>query len=164
MISPNNTILTFDLSSYEIEGICTYTALEDCIGGRFKIQIESSEVAPEQETKVIIYHDCYKVIISSKGSVAVDDTIVNSTFQNEVLTVENINSSFTLKTSSDLLVQWNFIDEIMISVPITDLHEMCGVCSRIEEYYIPGKFPLTERLASVRKFSNEFYSYILSDF
>lgn len=163
LISPNKTIMSFDTSAYEIEGECTYTAVEDCITGRFKVQIQSSQNSTN-ETSLVIYQDCSKIIISSNGSILVDDDIVTSPYLNEEFVIEDFSSGLTVKTKSDLLIQWDLRNEAIIGVPITNVQKMCGLCNKIEEYYIygTGKFPLSERYSPVRTFSDMF-TFILSN-
>lgn len=149
LVSPNDTVLSFDMSIYQIEGECIYTALEDCIDGHFKVEIESNQTSTN-ETKLIIYQSCYKVVVSSTGNVLLDDHAVTLPFTNEELAVDNYDSVITVKTKSDLLVQWNFANEASIAIPVSRINQICGICSRVQDYYVydTGKFPISDRFAS----------------
>lgn len=156
--------MSFDMSSYEIEGECTYTAVEDCIDGSFKVQVESSENSTNIFA-LIIYQDCSKIIISSNGSLSMDNRAIEVPYANEEFVIENLNSTITIKTRSDLLIQWDFTNEAIIGVPITNVNKMCGLCRKIEGYYIYGNgiFELPERYSPVRTIFSDAFTFILSD-
>lgn len=150
------------MSVYQIEGNCIYTAAEDCIAGRFKVLIERFQ----NISNLVIHQACYKIIVSSNGSVFVDDTAIEFPFKNDEVSIETDKSSVIVQTQSDLFLQWNFVDEVLLAVPMTDINKLCGLCSRMEEYLASnmGKYPLPERIASVRLLSSDFYTFIRSDF
>lgn len=157
--------MSFDSSMYQIEGQCTYTAIEDCTEGRFKIEVESPRNSTNT-TNLIIYHDCHKIVISSEGNVLLDDRMVTLPLINEELIIENYFSIISVKTKHNLLIQWNFTNEAFISVPEEDVKKMCGVCSRIEDYFFKhdGRFPLSERFTRVRTVSkDDVFTFVLSE-
>jgi len=69
-------------------------------------------------------------------------------YENDGVSISETNALFTIWTHSNLQVQWNFTDEILIGVPITQESRVCGLCKNFESHYSHGKYPLLQRDAA----------------
>ncbi|XP_054708446.1 sushi, von Willebrand factor type A, EGF and pentraxin domain-containing protein 1-like [Uloborus diversus] len=133
LASSNNTVATFNSNVFDLEGNCTYTLVEDCIKGSFKVEFET---VGDKFTQInlTVYHNCHSVRILKSGSVLVDDEAVSLPFSSDTILIKSKTSSIEIFTDSHLHVQWHSYGEVLIAVPVEHSRSLCGLCGNIENY------------------------------
>ncbi|XP_077984041.1 sushi, von Willebrand factor type A, EGF and pentraxin domain-containing protein 1-like [Glandiceps talaboti] len=131
---------TFDWHAFQFRGRCRYVFAQDCSGGDFSIHVQEEKkrfgLNPLAHRKTLFIHiKCITVEIKYNGDVRVADVPVQLPYSHSYPSVVEItrdvtNSTF-VKTSVGVIIEWNMLGDIKVSVPRSYKDMLCGLCGNM---------------------------------
>uniref|UniRef100_A0A3P9CBA8 VWFD domain-containing protein n=1 Tax=Maylandia zebra TaxID=106582 RepID=A0A3P9CBA8_9CICH len=136
-ISGDPHYYTFDNTVFHFQGTCTYVLSEQCNSGRPYYRVEgknehrgSTQVSWTRLVKVHVYNDTIELVKGRRGQAKVNGNFASTPFSLSNGTVQVYESGFSVFVSTDfgLVVSYDTIHHVQISLPYAYQNGTCGLC------------------------------------